>query len=216
MTSTLRLFLILAGCVAIVSLGGWAVAAGGGCCCPHCGCDKIKKVTRLVTSFEEVEMPAYHCLSTKSFRPAKGLVDYTCYRSDKFYTLHTKWCCRESCSCEEHCEDIKHCVDKNPCDGKCKCYEEHHHKKHYHYELACTSRGCVSCELRQGCKTLYGASPKGCFCKVCTKQPTGEVCRCTVPVVRWVTFHVCPDCKGCCSSETPRRSQQREERLAAR
>jgi len=192
MASVLRFSLQLTTLLALSSVGSWTIAAD--CCCSHCGCKQTKKMTRLVTSLEAIETPVYQCTSAKSFHPTKGIVSHTKYRCDKFYKLHTKWCCQEHCVCHEHCEDVTHYVDMNPCDSECACHTEHHHKKYFDYQISCRCRGCMSCQVERGCKTHYGASPKGCHKQVCTKQPTGEVSTRVVPVVRWVTFHVCRQC----------------------
>ena len=186
-------FPVLLVCFSILWLvGTWAIAAD--CCCSHCGCRKTKKMTRLVATLEEIEVPVYQCTTAKSFRPKKGIVCYSGYRCDKFSKLHTKSCCQEYCVWHEHSEDVTHYVDKNPCDSECECHTEHHHEKHFDYQVTC--RYCVrmSCQVERGYKTLYGACPNGCTTRVCTKQPTGEVCTSVVPVVRWVTFRVCPQC----------------------
>jgi len=198
MTSVCRLLLLLVSFVALSLASTWAIAAD---CCSHCGCKQTKKITRLVTSLEEIEVPVYQCTTAKSFRPKKGMLCYTEFRSDKFYKLYTKWCRKEHAVCHEHCEKVTHYVDKNPCDSECECHTEEHHKKYFDYQITYRSRICMSCEVERGCKTLYGASPKGCTKQVCTKQPTGEVCTRVVPVVRWVTLHACTQCDHRWSSE---------------
>jgi len=198
MASVSRFSLLLV-CFAFLSLGStWAIAAN---CCSHCGCKQTKKMTRLVTTLEEIETPVYQCTTAKSFRPKKGIVCHSGYRCDKFYQLHTKWCSREYGVGHEDCEKVTHYVDKNPCDSECECHTEEHHKKYFDYQIAYRSRVCMSCKIERGCKTRYGACPKGCTTQVCTKQPTGEVCKRVVPSVRWVTFHVCTQCDHHWSSE---------------
>ena len=192
MASVFRFPLLLISFSILWLVGAWAIAAD--CCCSHCGCQQTKKMTRLVTTLEEIEVPVYQCTTAKSFRPKKGIVCHSGYRCDKFYKLHSKWCCKEHCVCHEHCEDVSHYVDKNPCDSECECHTEHHHEKHFDYRVACRYCRCMSCQVERGCKTLYGACPNGCNTRVRTKQPTGEVCTRLVPVVRWVTVRVCPQC----------------------
>ena len=192
MATAIRLSLLLVSFSVLWLASTWAIAAD--CCCSHCGCRETKKMTRLVTSFEEIEIPLYQCTTAKSFRPKKGIVCHSGYRCDKYYKLHAKWCCQEHCVSHEHCEDVTHYVDKNPCDSECECHTEHHHEKHFDYRLTCRNCSCMSCQVDRSFKTLYAACPNGYCTRVCTKQPTGEVCTSVVPVVRWVTFRVCPRC----------------------
>lgn len=200
MPSIFRIPLLLISFVVFSSAATLAMA--GDCCCSHCGCKQVKKVTRLVTTQEEIEVPIYRCTTAQSFRPKKGVVCHSGYRCRKFYNLHSKWCCQEHCVCHEHCEDVTHFVDKNPCDSECECHMEHHHEKHYDYDITHRYRHCMSCQVEQGYMTSYGSRPDGCTKRVCTKQPTGEVCTSVVPVVRWVTFHACPQCAKRWSSDS--------------
>ena len=170
-----------------------SLRAGAADCCHRCGCKKIKKVTRLVKTLKEIKNPAYECSREETFHQKKGAICFTGYRCDKIYTPHTCWHCQESRCPEESCADVEHCVDKGHCHGDCKCSEEHHHKEHVHYEMECTCQGCMSCRTEAGCKTLYGASPHGCFKGVCIQKPSGT-CNLVMPEVRWVTYQVCGDC----------------------
>ena len=135
MASVVRLSVQLTTLAALSLVGSWAIAAD--CGCSHCGCKQTKKMTRLVASLETIEAPVYQCITAKSFHPKKGIVCHSGYRCDKFYKLHTKWCCQEHCVCQEHCEDVTHYVDKNPCDSECECHTEHHHEKHFDYQISC-------------------------------------------------------------------------------
>ena len=180
--------------LAIVTIAS-SVAVGAGRCCTECGCKKVKKVTRLVKSCVEVEIPAYERSCTEAYCPAKGIICHNENRCDKFYKIHSKWCLHEHRCSHESCEDVEHYVDKNPCDCECEHHEEHHHKKYVEYHVTAKPRHCVTCKTKGGCKTLYGASPAGCFKDLCVKKPTGDVCRNVVADVRWVTYNVCSDCK---------------------
>ena len=172
-----------------------SIAAGAGRCCTQCGCEKVKKVTRLLRSCAEVEIPAYERSSTQAYCPAKGIICHTGYRCDKLYKIHSEWCLHEHCLPHESCEEIEHYVDKNPCDCDCELHEERHHKTYVEYQATAKPRHCVTCETKGGCQTRYGAKPDGCFKDVYIKKPTGDVCRHVVADVRWVTYNVCRQCE---------------------
>ncbi len=143
-------------------------AAAGGLCCQSCGChEHVKRVCKLVCTYEEVETPTYACSPLEVFCPDKGKVCSKCYRCDTIYKLHT------------HCNSTT-CETCTEC-GCCRCEESRH------CLTTCT------CKTVSGCKKLCGAKPTGCFHEQCVKQPTG-VCKQRVPVIKWVTFEVCDDC----------------------
>lgn len=162
--------------------------------CSHCGCRKIKKVTRLVKTMKEIEVPVYQSSQTDTFYPDKGAVCHSGYRCETFYKPHVQWCGQECRIHKESCEHVQHCVDKGHCTCDCTCSEEQHHKEHIDYDVHWTRSGCVSCETVSGCKVLYGTTTCGCQKLTCVKEPTGEMCAQFVPDVRWVNYNVCQEC----------------------
>lgn len=168
-----------------------AAAADHGC--HSCGCRKLKRVTRLVKTMREIKIPHYQCSPSESFYPEKGTVCHSGFRCDTYYTPHTCWHCQEHRVDKESCEHVVRCVDKG--HGNCECSEKHAPKKHVEYEVACTCHGCMSWKTDCGCKTLHGASPRGCFRETWIKQPTGTRSTRVVPEVRWVTMVMCTRCE---------------------
>lgn len=186
-------FLVFAVCCV---LGFPAVAEAADCHCDHCGCHKITKVTRLVKTCTLISIPKYEKNLTSSYFPKKGMVPHCKHRCEPNYEV-----CGRSCVCgkcierEEPCEIITHVVKKGPCPEDTVCSTEEHHDSHFDYEFTVTNRYKITSCPTSECQTNMGASPCGCFKDVCLPTPTGEQCECVVPVVKWVTFNVCPDCK---------------------
>ncbi len=77
------------------------------------------------------------------------------------------------------------CRQKFICDKVCTLHKVHN---------CCECKVECCCETKCRCKTLYGAKSSGCKCSCCVRQPTGA-CKKVVPVLKWVTVHICKN--GC-------------------
>jgi hypothetical protein len=166
--------------------------------CDQCGCHQVRKVTRLVKTCKTIRIPKYEKNQESAFFPKKGMVPYCEKRCEPNYEICGHVCKCERCI-ERHapCEEITHVVKKNECKDGTVCTKEVHHDKYYDYQLSFTHRVQITSNPTVECQTNYGATSRGCFKDVCLPSPTGDHCECTVPEVRWVTFHVCSGCSHC-------------------